>query len=121
MKAPSQETSRKEKRGTVSSLGPSRAFLVKRERKEKRGKEGHPFAIEKGNGVTQRERKRRKSKRKREIWRTESPKDHLTRSRETQLLKGKTETRPKRRITSPTLVSLIGQDSTDSETTDWLR
>ena len=108
-------------RGTVSSLGPSRAFLVRRERRKKRGKEGHPFAIEKGNGIYPKKKREEKVREKRETWRTESPKDHLTRSRETQLLKGKTETRPKRRITSPTLVSLIGQDSTDSETTDWLR
>ena len=53
MKAPSQETTKKKrrKRGTVSSLRPSRAFLVRRIRKKKRGKEGHPFAIEKGNGI----------------------------------------------------------------------
>ena len=53
MKAPSQETTKKKrrKRGTVSSLRPSRAFLMRRERKKKRGKKGHPFAIEKGNGI----------------------------------------------------------------------
>ena len=106
----------------MSSLRPSRAFLIRRERKKKRRKKGQLFAIEMGNSCyPERKRKEKKLEKKREIWRTESPKDHLTRSRETQLLKGKTETRPKRRITSPTLVSLIGQDSTDSETTDWLR
>ena len=35
----------------MSSLGPSRAFLIREVRKKKRGKEGHPFAIEKGNGI----------------------------------------------------------------------
>ena len=33
----------------MSSLGPSRAFLIRRERKKKRGKKGQLFAIEMGN------------------------------------------------------------------------
>ena len=54
-------------RGTVSSLGPSRAFLIRRERKKKRGKKGQLFAIEMGNSCyPKRKGERRKSKRKRE-------------------------------------------------------
>ena len=45
----------------MSSLRPSRAFLIREVRKKKRGKEGHPFAIEKGNGIYPK-RKRKKEK-----------------------------------------------------------
>ena len=50
----------------MSSLGPSRAFLVRRERKKKRGKEGHPFAIEKGNGIYPKKKRRKEKVREKE-------------------------------------------------------
>ena len=55
---------RRRKRGTVSSLRPSRAFLIRRERKKKRGKEGHPFAIEKGNGIYPKKKREEKVREK---------------------------------------------------------
>ena len=48
----------------MSSLRPSRAFLIRRERKKKRGKEGHPFAIEKGNGIYPKKKREEKVREK---------------------------------------------------------
>ena len=52
---------KRRKRGTVSSLRPSRAFLIRRERKKKRRKKGQLFAIEMGNSCYP-ERKRKEKK-----------------------------------------------------------
>ena len=49
----------------MSSLGPSRAFLIRRERKKKRGKKGQLFAIEMGNSCYP-ERKREEKVREKE-------------------------------------------------------
>ena len=51
---------KKRKRGTVSSLGPSRAFLIRRDRKKKRGKKGQLFAIEMGNSCYPKIKKEKK-------------------------------------------------------------
>ena len=50
----------------MSSLGPSRAFLIRRERKKKRGKKGQLFAIEMGNSCYLKEKKREEKARKKE-------------------------------------------------------
>ena len=46
----------------MSSLGPSRAFLIGKVRK--RGKEGYPFAIEKGNGIYPKKKREEKVREK---------------------------------------------------------
>ena len=51
---------RRRKRGTVSSLRPSRAFLIRRERKKKRRKKGQLFAIEIGNSFYPQRKKEKK-------------------------------------------------------------
>ena len=50
----------------MSSLGPSRAFLIRRERENKRGKKGQLFAIEMGNSCYPKEKGREEKVREKE-------------------------------------------------------